>query len=93
MEVKRGGSVALHAKNGDNIYILVMTKSFYSHYNGRVLRSEEEGEMEEKNAAKVLGAKLINLGFETKRVPYSQESIEAINSSILTGIMILIKIT
>ncbi|HID26232.1 MAG TPA: hypothetical protein EYP22_00040 [Methanosarcinales archaeon] len=82
VEIGCGGSVALHAKNGDNIYILVMTKSFYSHYNGRVLRSEEEGKMEEKNAAKVLGAKLINLGFETKRVPYSQESIEAINEII-----------
>ena len=43
---------------------------------------KEEGVLEEEDAAKVLGAKLINSGFKTKEVPYSTESIEAINEII-----------
>lgn len=82
VEIGCGGTVAFHAKNGDNVIILVMAESSYGYYDGTVLRTKEEGEIEEENAAKVLGAKLINLGFETKRVPYSQEAIEAINKII-----------
>jgi LmbE family N-acetylglucosaminyl deacetylase len=82
VEIGCGGTVAQHAQKGDNVTILVMAESSYTYYNGTVLRSSEEGESEEKNAAKVIGAKLINLGFETKSVPYSSESIEAINKII-----------
>jgi LmbE family N-acetylglucosaminyl deacetylase len=59
-----------------------MTKPFYTNYCGVVLRSEKDGEIEIKNGAKVLGGKLINLNFESKNVPYSAESIEAINKII-----------
>lgn len=82
VEIGCGGTVALHAKNGDNVYILIMTKAFYADYNGNVLRSENEGEMEAKNGAKVLGGSLINLNFDSKKVLYSSESIEAINKII-----------
>ena len=51
-----------------------MTESSYTYYDGTALRSKEEGVSEEANAAKVLDAKLINLGFETKEVPYSKET-------------------
>ena len=82
VEIGCGGTVARHAKNGDNVIILIMTKSAYSYYDGRVLRTLEEGVWEEEHAAKVLAAKSINLGFETKEVPYSKESVEAINKVI-----------
>ena len=82
VEIGCGGTVARHVEKGDNVTILVMAESSYAHYNGTVLRTLEEGEAEEKRAAKVLGAKLVNLGFETKNVPYSSESIEAINKII-----------
>ena len=82
VEIGCGGTVARHVKNGDNVVLLVMTESSYTYYDGRVLRTQEEGETEEVDAAKVLGAKLINLGFETKNVPYSKESVEAINEVI-----------
>ncbi len=82
VEIGCGGTVACHVEKGDNVTILVMAESSYTHYNGTVLRTLEEGEAEEKRAAKVLGAKLVNLGFETKNVPYSSESIEAINKII-----------
>ncbi len=82
VEIGCGGTVARHVERGDDVTILVMAESSYTHYDGTVLRTLEEGEAEEKRAAKVLGAKLINLGFETKNVPYSSESIEAINKII-----------
>lgn len=82
VEIGCGGTVARHVKRGDNMILLVMAESSYTHYDGTVLRTLEEGKAEEMNAAKILGAKLINLGFETKNVPYSSESIEAINKII-----------
>ena len=82
VEIGCSGTVARHVKNGDNVVLLVMTESSYTYYDGRVLRTKEEGETEEANAAKILGAKLINLRFETKNVPYSKETVEAINEII-----------
>jgi len=82
IEIGCGGTIACHAKNGDTVYALIMTQPYYNRYDGVVLRTEEAGEIEEKNGARVLGAKHLSLGFETKKVPYSQESIEAINKII-----------
>lgn len=82
VEIGCGGTIACHVKRGDKVIIVVMTESSYTYYDGRVLRTQAEGEEEEENAAKVLGAKLIKLGFKTKEVPYSGESVEAINKVI-----------
>ena len=83
VEIGCGGTVALHVKNGDTVILLVMAESSYTYYDGTVLRTREEVDREEKNAAKILGAKkLINLGFKSKDVPYSSESVEAINEII-----------
>ena len=82
IEIGCGGVVAKHVKKGDNVYMLVMTTPAYMSYDGRVLRYQEEGERETMNGAKVLGAKLIQLDFEKKNLPYSGKSIEAINEVI-----------
>ena len=83
IEIGCGGTVALHVKNNDNVYMLIMTEPYYEDYNGKVLRSKEEGKIEADNAAKVLGVKkLIDLGFKEKSVPYSVESVEAINKIV-----------
>ena len=82
VEIGCGGTVALHTQRGDKVIILIMAESAYTYYDGRVLRTEEEWKTEEARGAKVLGAKLINLGFKTKEVPYSRESIESINRVI-----------
>jgi LmbE family N-acetylglucosaminyl deacetylase len=82
VEIGCGGTVALHVKNGDKVIIVLMAESSYTYYDGKVLRTKEEGVREEESAAKILGAKLINLGFKTKEVPYSAESVEAINEII-----------
>ena len=82
VEIGCGGTIALHIKNGDRVIILIMTESFFTNYDGKILRTREEGKVEEESSAKILGAELINLGFKTKEVPYSSESVEAINEII-----------
>lgn len=42
IEIGCGGVVAKHVKNGDNVYMLVMTTPEYFNYDGRVLRRREE---------------------------------------------------
>lgn len=82
VEIGCGGTVALHSKNGDNVHILIMGKSYFTNYDGTILRKKEDGDIEEAEGARILGGKLINLEFDTKNVPFSQESIEAINKII-----------
>jgi len=82
VEIGCGGTVACHVKNGDRVIILIMAESSYTNYDGKVLRSLSEGIDEEERGAKILGVEMINLGFKTKSVPYSQESIEAINKIV-----------
>lgn len=82
VEINCGGTVALHVKRGDNVIILVMAEPFFTNYDGTVLRRREVGDIEEKKAAQILGAKLINLGFKDNSVMYSVETIGAINKVI-----------
>ncbi|KAF5417849.1 MAG: Diacetylchitobiose deacetylase [Candidatus Methanogaster sp.] len=82
VEIGCGGTVAAHVQKGDQVILLVMTESSYTYYDGTVLRTVEEGDAEERYASDILGTKLINLQFETKKVPYSAESVEMINKII-----------
>ncbi|WP_342304730.1 PIG-L family deacetylase [Methanolobus sp. ZRKC5] len=82
VEIGCGGAVAKHIEAGDKVVILIMAESSYTSYDGAELRSSFEAEQEAKDAAEILGADLLNLGFETKNVPYSGESVEAINKVI-----------
>jgi LmbE family N-acetylglucosaminyl deacetylase len=83
IEIGCGGTVAMHVKKGDNVILLIMGDPFYDYYDGRVLRSSEGGREEAECGAKMLGCKkLINMGFENKSIPYSAESVEAINKVI-----------
>lgn len=82
IELGCGGTIALHSKRGDNVYLLIMAESYWTNYDGTVFRKKEEGEIEEQEGARIMGGKLINLGYETKKVPFSNESIEAINKII-----------
>lgn len=81
IEIGCGGTIALHSKNA-NVYVLIMATPSYTDYKGKSLRNDEEGNVEEINGANILGAKRINLGFPTKSVPYSQDSVERINEII-----------
>lgn len=82
IEIGCAGTIAKHIQNNDNVVILVMTDPYYTNHDGKVLRESDGGKLETINGAKVLGAKLIHLDFETKNVPYSSATIEAINQVI-----------
>ncbi|MHA2217594.1 MAG: PIG-L deacetylase family protein [Candidatus Hodarchaeales archaeon] len=82
IEIGCGGVIARHSERGDKTYIVIMTKPRYTYYDGTVLRSKEVGERESKKGAKVLGAKLIQFDFESKYLPYSGDSVEALNEVI-----------
>ncbi|WP_340817871.1 PIG-L family deacetylase [Methanolobus sp. WCC4] len=82
VEIGCGGTVAKHISKGDNVVIVIMIEPVSFHYSGKSIRSKDEGHTESKNAVDIMGAKLINLGFKDKNVPYSQETIEALNRII-----------
>ena len=83
IEIGCGGTVAMHVKKGDNVILLIMGDPFYDYYDGRVLRSSGGGREEAECGAKMLRCKkLINLDFVNKNIPYSSESVEAINKVI-----------
>jgi LmbE family N-acetylglucosaminyl deacetylase len=83
IEIGCGGTVAQHVKKGDDVILLIMGAPFYTNYDGRVLRSSEGGKKEMECGAKILGCKkLICLDFANKNIPYSAESVEAINKVI-----------
>jgi LmbE family N-acetylglucosaminyl deacetylase len=82
VEIGCGGTVAKHVSRGDNVIVVIMIEPVSFHYTGKSIRSKDEGHVESENAVDLMGAKLINLGFKDKNVPYSQETIEAINKII-----------
>ena len=83
IEIGCGGTVAMHVKKGDNVILLVVGDSFYNDYTGKMLRSSDGGKEEMDCGAKILGCKkLICLDFTNKNIPYSAESVEAINKVI-----------
>jgi len=85
IELGCGGSVAKHLKEGDEVYMLVVTDSGYEDYNGVMLRSKEVALKEGEKAASILGVKrdnLICLEYETKKVKHLVRLIEQINRII-----------
>lgn len=82
IEIGCGGTIAKHMKNDDNVIILVMTDPYAAYYDGKVSRGKEEGLLEAKKGAEVLGAKLINFDFPNKDLPFSSVTVEAINKVI-----------
>lgn len=79
IEISCGGTIAKAVRKGHEVLMVVMTISEYGDYTGKILRTPEEVEEEGKKAAEILGAKLITLNFPTKDMPYSSESVEALD--------------
>ncbi len=80
VELGCGGTLARHARNGDDVYVYVATVSGFSNHNKQQVRSNETALKEAKSAMQVLGVKeLICGGFDTLRV----EFVDELNSEIV----------
>lgn len=82
-EIACGGTIAKAVSHNSQVKILVLTDSSYSNYSGKVLREKEQGVIEGKEAAKVLGVEDLEiLSFPTKDVPYHSTVIESIEQKL-----------
>jgi LmbE family N-acetylglucosaminyl deacetylase len=82
-----GGTILKFIKEGNEIFVNIVTASDYTSYDGKILREKYEAEKEGINALKLLGIKEFKikcLGYETKKVPFDSSLIENINRSIDT---------
>ncbi len=78
-----GGTLAKHVQNGDKVYMLVMSNGNMKHsVTGDVIRTVEDTNKECKDGADIIGANLIQLDFPDREVPFSAESIGAIENVI-----------
>lgn len=73
VELGCGGSIAKHAKNGDQVFIYVATLSGYSNYANEQIRGDELARMEGREAAEILGGELICGEFETLKLEFTDD--------------------
>lgn len=80
IELACGGTLAQAVKRGHRVKMVVMTDSAYTDFDGTILRTKEEAEAEGKAAATALGVSdLVILDFPIKNVPYSSQTVEALD--------------
>lgn len=78
VELGCGGTLLKHKNNGDEIYILTLTKSGYNSKTNNHSRSDEDALYEGKKSAEMLEAKLITGNFPTLELTASKELINFI---------------
>jgi len=79
LELGCAGSLIKHVRAGDTVTMLVVTDSAFNNPDGVPVRGVEQALAEGRAAARIIGAELVCLGFETLKV---QED-EALCSAIL----------
>jgi LmbE family N-acetylglucosaminyl deacetylase len=85
IELSVGGTIAKFIQQGHEVYIIIVSKSDYTDYNNKILRSSEQAVNEGFTALKILGiptANIIPLYYPTKEVPFNKFLIEDINREI-----------
>lgn len=81
IELACGGTLAKAVKAGHDVKAIIMSKSGYTNFDGRIMRTDEDAVIEGTNALKVLGVTNIEiLDFPNKDIPYASETIEALDS-------------
>jgi LmbE family N-acetylglucosaminyl deacetylase len=80
IELACGGTIAKAVKAGHNVKMVVLSESSYFSYDGKLLRTKEQARLEGENAAKELGVKQLEiLDFKSTAIPYSGESVTALD--------------
>lgn len=82
LEIGCSGTLIKHALRGDQVKMLVVTKSSYQGINGDTVRQEQTAMEEGEKAAKLVGAEMVCLGFDTFHVPFD----EAVTSQIMQAV-------
>ena len=83
IELACGGTLAKALKDGNQVKMIVMSKSGYKNYDGRIMRTNEKAVQEGNAAAEVLGVKDLEiLDFENKDIPYHSEVVEELERRI-----------
>jgi len=72
VELGCSGTLIKHVEKGDKVTILVITDSSYKNPDGDLIRSADVALKEGKAAAKIIGAELICLKYETFMVPFDE---------------------
>jgi len=76
------GTLIKHARQGDNVTMLVVTDSAYNNPKGEIVRSAEIARKEGEEAAALVGARLICLNYKTFEVPFDETLTRTINGII-----------
>jgi LmbE family N-acetylglucosaminyl deacetylase len=80
IELGCGGALARAVAEGVEVYMIVMSKSGYTNYDGSVVRTDAEALEEGHAAALELGVHNLEvLDFPTKDIPYDSTTVEALN--------------
>ena len=74
VELGCGGTLARHARNGDDVYVYVATLSGFTNQYSETVRSSEIALAEARNAMKLLGVKELICGqFKTLEVEFAEK--------------------
>jgi LmbE family N-acetylglucosaminyl deacetylase len=82
VELGCSGTLIKHVLGGDNVTMLVITKSDYKNPSGEVIRDSDIACREGEKAAKLIGAELINLSYDTFMVTNDEDLTKTINGYI-----------
>jgi len=83
IEIGCGGLIADAVAKGHIVKMLVMSRSGYTNFDGKVWRTDEEALKEGKVAAAILGVvDLEVLNFPIKNIPYNSTSVETLDKKI-----------
>ncbi len=70
LELGCSGTLITHARNGDNVTMVVITDSAYENPDGKIIRTKAVAQKEGTRAAHLVGAELICLNYKTFMVPF-----------------------
>lgn len=74
VELACSGSLIKHVHNGDNVTIVVATTSAFTDKNGKEIRSSQVARQEGQEAAKIIGATLIELNYDTFHIQFNENT-------------------
>ena len=82
IELGCSGTLINHVKNGDTVWMVVVSDSGYNDPSGRIIRNSETAGKEGEKATKIIGGRLIGLNYKTFYIPFDEKL-----TSDLTGII------